>query len=846
MSGPLLFRCHDADERRALVAGHPTLNAIDHVEVGDLDHTELDAGQQVRYQALPPGRGRDRLLWQRSLTLTFVNPLKSDQRAALVAGTIRLTGGERVRGITLDVIDDGPRHVVLRASRAGDFSTYTLDLVRSLTDPRPPAGFDPVLSWVDLSFKVDCPTDADCRGGHTCLPPRPAENPRIDYLAKDYASFRRVILDRLALLVPDWRDRTPADLGMTLVELLAYLGDHLSYEQDAVATEAYLGTARLRTSVRRHVALVDHAMHDGCNARVWVHLHVDGDVVVDPAALRFLTGVAGLPPRVASSGDALEAALGARAEWFEPMVPEPPPGEVPAKLHLFADHNQLRLYPWAASEYALPRGAVGAALSGHHPALAPGMVLLLEEVRGPRTGHPGDADRRHRHAVRLTAAEAFEDGARRTDPLTGAEITEVAWATADALPFDLCVRAPADPAAGRPALEDVSIASGNVVLADHGRTVAGEGLGVARAAPERFRPRLAEAPLTATTTVRLSGRRVRHDPVAPASTALTGAPALAVPAIVLDSTLDAGTTRWRPARDLLDSPADEPDFVVESEADGAVTLRFGLAGHRHGRPPRAGERFTATYRVGNGPVGNVGADAIGHVVTANAGITSVRNPLPAAGGTGPETIEEARRHAPQAFRTQERAVTPADYEELLSRRPDVQRAAATLRWTGSWHTVFLTVDRAGSLPVDDAYEADLVRHLERYRLAGHDLEVDAPRFVALELHLAVCVREGYFRSDVEEQLRQVLSSRTLPDGRLGLFHADRFTFGQTVHLSPVIAAAREVPGVESVRVTRFRPLGERGSVAPRVELGRLEIARLDADPDFPEHGVLGLALSGGK
>ena len=70
--------------------------------------------------------------------------------------------------------------------------------------------------------------------------------------------------------MPDWRERNPADLGITLVELLAYAGDQLSYYQDAVATEAYLGTARRRTSVRRHARLVDYPMHDGANARAWL------------------------------------------------------------------------------------------------------------------------------------------------------------------------------------------------------------------------------------------------------------------------------------------------------------------------------------------------------------------------------------------------------------------------------------------------------------------------------------------------------------------------------------------------------------------------------------------------
>ena len=70
--------------------------------------------------------------------------------------------------------------------------------------------------------------------------------------------------------MPDWTERHVPDLGITLVELLAYVGDYLSYYQDAVATEAYLDTARRRISVRRHVRLVDYRMHDGCNARAWV------------------------------------------------------------------------------------------------------------------------------------------------------------------------------------------------------------------------------------------------------------------------------------------------------------------------------------------------------------------------------------------------------------------------------------------------------------------------------------------------------------------------------------------------------------------------------------------------
>ena len=80
----------------------------------------------------------------------------------------------------------------------------------------------------------------------------------------------------------------------------------------------------------------------------------------------------------------------------------------------------------------------------------------------------------------------------------------------------------------------------------------------------------------------------------------------------------------------------------------------------------------------------------------------------------------------------------------------------------------------------------------------------------------------------------------LPDGRRGFFHPDNFTFGQSVFLSRVVAAAMDVPGVEWVDVddtppkpNRFRRWGEEshGEIAAgRIDLGRLEIARLDNEP----------------
>ena len=828
---PQLYFCCD-ERRRDAVRGSATLNGMDHVEVVDHD------------AATEPDR-------QRFLRVHFVNPLAP---GALTADNVRITGGERIRpvvirGATIGTGDDA-NVLTVEVAQPGDFSIYTLSLVRGPHDPAPPEKFDPRLAWVEFSFKVECPADFDCAPRRAC-PPEPRPEPEINYLAKDYASFRKLLLDRMSLLLPAWRERNPADLGVTLVELLAYVGDQLSYQQDAVATEAYLDTARKRVSLRRHARLVDYQVHDGTNARVWVQLATADDNVLVPAGRPIFSRLERIPPLVPPASQTLDEALRQRPAVFETRH----------DATLFAAHHALPFYTWGDRECCLPKGATRATLAGHFPHLAAGAVLIFEEVRAPRTGAEEDADRTRRHALRLAAVQAFADDAHPlADPLTSAEITGIAWLPEDALPFPFCLSGFTDEKHGAQFRDDFSIARGNIVLADHGQTVADEPLGTVpeprvllppdpgvdrcdRPAPRfsrpRFVPALAHRPLT---------HAAPYDPVVPASVSLRVAPADARPAIRLESRLGADAATWEPRRDLLGSAPDAAEFVVETESDGTAQLRFG--DDAHGRAPEAGTAFTATYRVGNGSAGNLGAETLAHLVSDDPAITGVRNPLPAAGGTDPETAEEIRRDAPEAFRTQQRAVTEADYARFAERGDRrVQRAAATLRWTGSWHTVFITVDRFDGRPLTEAFETDIRRQLEPFRLAGHDLEIDTPRYVPLELAMFVCVQPGYFRSDVRTALLALFSNGTLADGRRGLFHPDAFTFGQTVHLSPFVAAAQATAGVASVEVTTFQRQGlpeTSGLANGSLALNRLEIARLDNDPNFAERGRFTLNLGGGR
>ena len=893
---------------------HGTLNGIDYLEVLD-------------DPALPPSQR------QHTLRVHFV---KEDHLATLDRRNVRIEGGERIRDVGTDGVQvDGadPHVLVVTVDHPGDFSTYTLRLVRDAGDDAPPDGFDPVLAAVDFSFKAGCRSSFDCRRKRVGAPGQ-APGPEIDYLAKDYASFLRLMFDRLSLLMPDWSERNPADGAIALVELLAYVGDYLSYRQDAIGTEAYLNTARRRTSVRRHARLVDYDMHDGCNARTWVQVIASANGIRLPAATPLLTAVAGHDPRIPPDSPAYRAALSQAPETFETMHP----------IILFKAHNEMHFYAWGDRECCLPKGATRATLCGALPHLKAGDVLILVQQRDPVTGLKEDANPAHRHAVRLTHVQVSADplGGRiiehkRPDDDARA-VTQIEWDASDALPFPFCVSGTTSLDADGGYREDISVALGNVVLADHGRTRSkAEPLGrvpeptlhydaprttenddrCQRRAPEpippRYRPRLQSTPLTQAVPHRqqrlfglpfspqqqadldnqtlpadlrqeLVNRGVQFDPAGlsiqgtkeewslsdgawayvvrredgqlnvyallpAASQARRWGPQEARPAITLYSPAagDPHRETWTPMRHLLNSGPSTREFVVEVEADGSTEIRFG--DDQFGRRPEPGTACEAVYRVGNGARGNVGAKTLVHIVSNDTGIDATWNPLPAWGGVEPESIDRVQQMAPYVFRTQERAVTAQDTAEIATRHPQVQRAAATLRWTGSWYTVYLTVDRLGGLEVDEPFRREMVHFLERYRMAGHDVEIDGPRYVPLEIEMAVCVKPDYFRAHVGDELLRIYSADVVPDGRRGVFHPDNFTFGQPVYLSQLYAAAQKVEGIEFYEVTTFQRQGLPSRDAlddGKLILGRLEIARLDNDPNFPEHGVFRLHLEGGR
>jgi hypothetical protein len=869
--------CRDA-KRRADIFDHPTLNGIDFVE----------------YERRPLA------LHKHVLVVTFLKPLPDPPNSnpdgayglTLPANPplIVIQGGTRVvniRPLAVTLVGD---KLEIAVSEEGDFSIYSLALGWRLqpdgTFQQQIAALDLQFSIAPINFKAGCPTDFDCRQLQVCPPDRAVE-PVIDYLAKDYASFRRLLIDLIPQLNPAWLERNPSDLGIALLELFAYEGDNLSYFQDAVANESYLDTVRQRPSAKKHARLVDYPMHDGRNAAAFVHFATTTGGVIKlgtkilsrvTAPMRSKREVPGvviqevdIPPESFDSDPAL-----AQVRTFETTF----------ELPVNPINNEIFIHTWGNLECCLPIGTRTAYLyslpdapgerQAQPPDLRAGDFLLFEEVKGPKTGARADADPLHRQVVQLEDVKIMPAGdpAYRDRLTHDAELQvfrpgdsalpllQVTWRRVDALRFPLCLSAripKKDPAL------NVSVARGNVVLADHGRTIEETVPGEIKVPIDKiFRLSLRNGPLTMQCQPDLVAYESATGRIATPRTDLSCSPRKAKPAITLLIDFQSGLRQlWEPVPDLLSSPESATHFTVEVENDGRPTVRFG--DDEYGRRPAGATGITAVYRIGNGVAGNVGAESLAHAVQPTVaplwpGIAKIRNPLAARDGIDAETIEQVRQFAPAEFRSEQfRAVVESDYVAAAKKLPEVAGSVASFRWTGSWYTVFvgidprdpedLTTEPGGRTRLVPTFARRIRNFLTGYKLAGYDLEIRSAEYVPLELAFELCVKSDYFRGDVVEAVRKALSNTVNADGSVGLFHPDNFTFAQAVYLSRIYAAIEAVQGVESAFVTIFRRFGklDNGELETGIlPIGAWEIARLDNDPAFQERGVLRITAGGGK
>ncbi len=748
------------------------------------------------------------------------------------------------------ILVDGRDVLHLVTTQPGDFSVYKF----KINDLR----LDPFYNDVPFSFKAACPSDLDCQPPeHECAPDEEVDFP-INYLARDFWSYRRALLDFASQRYPAWTDRLEADAGVMMVEVLSALADEMAYYQDRISREAYLETATQRRSIRRHARLVDYSIHDGLGATVWL------DVTVKPGN----GGV--LNPEIAAGADVFAASDNGTQINFE--VGQGIEEVLQTKMYrIAAESNEFLPHLWDEDQTCLAPGTTSLYLQGHHDA----NLALLDQPPGQKRGKwvllktvPTNPSQPARlQMVRLI--RVTEDH----DPVFNQDITLIEWEEEQALRFEF----------------DLTILSvrGNMVPASAGKTFTAYFL-VDSTTDALTVPQLnAFRPFSFDTAVERAG----HDNTFSPRFTLPGSQnaalvylgkeaSLAKPEIALREVVFSGAswtpngTFWQAKRSLLGVNSSGPDDEHFTLDDGSwqrvvgyqrigeefqhrdyamnsgATILFGDG--EFGRIPERGDVFRADYRLGGGRQSNVAAGSLKASETALGAfpfIQSFTNPLPATTGVDAEAPAEIRQLAPEAFKAiTYRAVRPEDYAEAAERLPWVQKAGAVFRWTGSWLTAFVTPDPKGTVVLEEKYRLALTQQMDRFRQAGREVHVRNPEYANIDLKIHICVSADGYAGEVKERVLQALLGKKGLLAKEGYFSPNRFTFGTLLQRSTLEAAIQAVPGVKAVEQIFFRRRGWFGWQAftgLSYNPGSNVIIRVENDALHPDRGSLKLYTHGG-
>jgi hypothetical protein len=725
-----------------------------------------------------------------------------------------ITGGERIVGGPLPgqvqvigLTHTGSGVIQFKVAPVGDYSRYTLTILD--------AGFDPVFAALEFRFRPGC-FSANCKPLPVYSPA--VAQPAIDYLAKDYDSFRHTMIVAMMQRVPNWQATTEAALDVALLDLFCAAADELSNYQDRVMQEAYWPTAQKRISLRRHARLMGYYPYEGNQSSTVLALNFPGTTSYSiQQGTAACTGAYPPQPNAVSFVVATETSV-------DPLF------------------SSVQLYTWSDAIPSLAKGATSAdlAISSAADALnAQNLVtsgkiqrLLVQEWLNPATGQAAGADPMHRQIVELTGATAT------SDPLTGDAVLRVTWSDADALTSSYCFVV----SVNGNRVPGISLFHGNLV-------------NLVQGTKQQFEFVAAGTPLgPGTYAFQLNAAGAVECKLPPAFPVLWTATAnqgydAPVSTVLVSLTDPAGTTTWSEQHDLIHSGADDGDFVVETDENLRSLIRFGDG--VNGLAVPADATVKVEWLSGYGPDGNVGKDTVtgfDATLAPEVGLGACWNPFDVTDGAAPEDEEIVRRRVPEAFLyNQQRAVTLADYAARAEQIAGVARAEAQYAWTGSWRTVRVSIDPEGTTTLSPALRAAVESALDAVHLIGEDVEVRAPEYVPLQIALNICIASDTWIDDVAPVIEQAFSNGHTADGRMAFFNPDQWTFGQALHASQIEGVLAAIPGVEhlvSISMARWDNQNVHSSVV--MTMGPSEIVLLSNDPSRMEEGTIAFTYQGGR
>lgn len=268
---------------------------------------------------------------------------------------------------------------------------------------------------------------------------------------------------------------------------------------------------------------------------------------------------------------------------------------------------------------------------------------------------------------------------------------------------------------------------------------------------------------------------------------------------------------WQRQSTLLFSSPTDRHYQVRRDEDERAFIEFGTG--TQGRvPPHGVDNVLTTYLVGGGQRGNVAPNTIvklGEGAEKIPGLRRAGHQEPASGGADREELPVAAQRAPQQFRSQDRAVTPSDYE-AHALELGVAKARA---FAGAWNRVDLFIAPAGGGLPSKTLKEQILRHLDERRVLTTVVQVKDPVYVDVFVEAHLTVEPTYFTEKVKYAADQAIRQ---------LLAFDQVDFQEVLYVSKLYEAVEAIEGVRGLVIDAFTRADAVES-SGRLEFGEREI-----------------------
>ncbi len=265
---------------------------------------------------------------------------------------------------------------------------------------------------------------------------------------------------------------------------------------------------------------------------------------------------------------------------------------------------------------------------------------------------------------------------------------------------------------------------------------------------------------------------------------------------------------WAQLDTLTNSAPGDTVFRTTTDDEGNVTIIFGDG--VNGKIPPVSQAVAASYTIGGGAQGRVGAGTIVTLISVPAGTQSVTNPSAATGGNDQETLEQARASVPASLSAGDRAVTLDDYAIVaLKASSSVEKTVAI---QADSRTVRLVIAPAGGGVATDALKSTVLAYVAARRQVGHRIKAADPFYVPLAANIDLFVTQSAKASDIAIAAKALFLTANATDQQNGLLDFDNVGFGArddnsdpqlTVSLVDAVIAKLKPRGLQTSRINQL-------------------------------------------